>query len=145
MSQGLSIAAAPIHPQQVAVGTANTGGVDMTRFRRLMFILDVGVFGASASVDMKLQVSPDNATWSDLGGTGSAISTLAAAGGNNVVATLEMRDEQMPAGKRYARALVTVGTAATFLCTIALGGEAVDKPGSNYDNAVVQQRQVSQA
>ena len=61
MSQGLSIAGAPIHSQSLAAATpTGTGGIDMQKFRRALFILDVGTFGASATVDMKLQESPDN-------------------------------------------------------------------------------------
>ena len=142
LTQALSIAAAPVHPQSVAVGTADTGGVDMQKFRRSLLILDVGAFGASATVDMKLQESTDNSTFTDLAGTGVAITQLAAAGGNNRLATLEARAGQLSAGKRYLRARVTVGTAATTLACLALGGEAVNKPGSAQDIAAVAQRSV---
>lgn len=140
LTQALSIAAAPIHPQSVAVGTAQTGGVDMSRFRRAIFILDVGAFGASATVDMKLQQSPDNSTFTDI--AGAAITELAAAGGNNRLVSIEIRDDELAAGDRYVRALVTVGTAATILQCLALGGEAVDKPGSANDIGAVAQRLV---
>jgi hypothetical protein len=142
MSQALSLAATPVHPQSVAVGTSDTGGIDMQKFRRALFVLDVGAFGASATVDMKLQESPDNSTFTDLAGTGVAITQLLAGGGNNRLATLEARAGQLSQGKRYLRARVTVGTAATTLCCIPLGGEAVDKPGSAQDIAAVAQRSV---
>ena len=140
LTQALSIAAAPVHPQSVAVGTADTGGVDLSKFRRVLFVLDVGVFGASATVDMKLQESTDNSTFTDI--AGGAITQLAAAGGNNRLATLEIRAGQLSAGKRYVRARVTVATAATTLTCLALGGEAVDKPGTPNDVAAVAQRLV---
>ena len=66
MTQALSIAGAPVHSASVGVGTADTGGVDMQKFRRVLFVLDVGAFGASATVDMKLQESTDNSTFTDL-------------------------------------------------------------------------------
>src|ERR1700687_2295021 len=114
MSQGLSIAGNPIHAQSLAAATpTGTGGVDMQKFRRALFILDVGAFGASATVDMKLQESPDNATFTDLAVTNTSITQLVVGGGNNRLATLEARAGQLSAGKRYLRALVTVGTAAT--------------------------------
>src|SRR5947209_6510014 len=111
LSQALSVAAAPVHPQAVAAGTADTGGIDMSKFRRALFVLDVGAFGASATVDMKLQESADNSSFTDL--TGGAITQLAAAGGNNRLASIEVRAGQLSAGKRYVRARVTVGTATT--------------------------------
>jgi hypothetical protein len=143
MSQGLSIAGAPIHSVSLAAATpTGTGGIDMQKFRRALFILDVGVFGASATVDMKLQESPDNSTFTDLAGTNTSITQLAVGGGNNRLATLEARAGQLSAGKRYLRALVTVGAAATQICCIALGGEAVSKPGAANDVAAVAQRNV---
>jgi len=140
LTQALSIAAAPIHPQSVGVGNADTGGIDMAKFRRATFILDVGAFGSSATVDMKLQESTDNSSFTDLTGTGVAITQLAAAGGNNRFATLEVRAGQLT--KRYVRARIAVGTAATTLQCLALGGEAVAKPASAYDIAAVAQRVV---
>ena len=140
LTQALSIAAAPIHPASVAVGTADTGGIDMQKFRRALFVLDVGAFGAVATVDMKLQESTDNSSFTDLSGTGVSITQLVAAGGNNRLATLEVRAGQIT--KRYVRARVTVGTADTILTCLALGGEAVAKPGKAQDVAAVAQRQV---
>ncbi|MFL5245065.1 MAG: Bbp16 family capsid cement protein [Gemmataceae bacterium] len=141
MTQGLSIAGNPIHPQSLASGSpTGTGGIDMSKFRRALFILDVGAFGAGATVDMKLQESTDNATWTDLAGTGVSIAQLAVGGGNNRLATLEARAGQLT--KRYLRALVTVGTAATQVACLALGGEAVSKPGNQNDVAAVAQRSV---
>src|SRR5437588_10631757 len=101
LTQELSIAGAPVHPQSVAVGTANTGGVDMQLFRRALFVLDVGVFGASATADMKLQESADNSSFTDLAGTGVSITQLAAGARNNRLATLEVRAGQPSPGTRY--------------------------------------------
>src|SRR5262245_9129993 len=124
LTQALSIAATPVHPASVAPGTADTGGIDMQKFRRALFFLDVGVFGASATVDMKLQESIDTSAFTDLPGTGVAITQLLQAGGNNKVVTLEVRAGQLSAGRRYIRARVTVGTAATLIACLPLGGEA---------------------
>ena len=140
LTQALAIAGAPIHPQSVGVGTADTGGLDMSKFRRALFVLDVGAFGSSATVDMKLQESTDNSSFTDLAGTGVAITQLVAAGGNNRLATLEVRADQLT--KRYVRARVTVGTAATLLQCLALGGEAIAKPGNVNDLGAVAQRSV---
>ncbi|OAI46879.1 hypothetical protein AYO44_10510 [Planctomycetaceae bacterium SCGC AG-212-F19] len=140
LSQALSVAAAPVHPQSLAPGTADTGGIDMSKFRRALFVLDVGAFGASATVDCKLQESADNSSFADI--ASAAITQLVAAGGNNRLATLEIRAGQLSSGKRYVRARVTVGTAATLIQCVALGGEAVDKPGSANDVAAVAQRLV---
>jgi hypothetical protein len=138
LTQALSIAANPIHPQSVGVGTADTGGIDLSKFRRALFVLNVGAFGGSATVDFKLQESADGISYSDL--SGFAITQLAAAGGNNRLASIEVRAGQLSAGKRYVRGRVTVGTAATLLHVLPLGGEAVQKPASAHNITAVAQQ-----
>ncbi len=147
LTQALSIQG-KIDPAQQAVSTVTlSAGVDMQKFRRATFILDVGVFGASATVDMKL-VEDTNSNLStatdvaaDTSLTNVAITQLLAAGGNNRLATLEIRADQV--AKRYVGVKVTVGTAATYLSVIGLGGEAVEKPGSLNDINAVAQRLVA--
>ena len=140
MSEGLSIAAAPVHAQQAAAGTQDSGGIDMQKFERALFVVDVGAFGASATVDAKLQESADNVTFTDL--ANAAVTQLAAAGGNNRLVTLECRAGQLSSGKRYVRCRVTVGTAATYVCVLPLGGDAHQKPASAQDVTAVAQRLV---
>lgn len=140
LTQALGIAAAPVHPQSVGAGNADTGGIDLQKFRRAIFLLNVGAFGASATVDMKIQESTDNSSFTDLAGTNVAITQLLAAGGNNRLASLEVRADQVT--KRYVRARVTVGTAATTLYCLPLGGEAVQKPGNQNNIAAVAQQVV---
>lgn len=136
MSTDLAVAAAPIHPQLVAVGTADTGGVDMNTFLRALFLLDVGVFGALATVDMKLQESVDDLVYTDV--AGFSITQLLAAGGDNKVASIEVRAEQLT--KRYVRARVTVGVADTLLQVTPLGGNTNFGVADDYDNATVVQK-----
>lgn len=140
LTQALAIAAAPINPVSQGVGTVTTGGIDMRKFRRALFVLDVGVFGASATVDAKLQESTDNVTFTDLAGTNVSITQLVAAGGNNRQATLEVRAGQIT--KQYVRLSVTVGTAATLICALPLGGEAIHSPGNSANVNTVAQQQV---
>lgn len=135
LSQALSIAAAPIHPVSVSPGTTDSGGIDMSRFLRATFLLNVGAFGASATVDMKLQESADGSSYADMAVSGSSITQLVAAGGNNRLATLEVRAGQLSPGKRFVRARVVVGTAATILCCIPIGSPADYKPASQNDIA----------
>jgi hypothetical protein len=143
LTQALSVQG-HIPPQSLAAATPTktSAGVDMQKFRRALFVLDVGAFGSSATVDMKLveSTSANLSSATDVAGTGAAITQLAAAGGNNRLATLEVRAGQVT--KRYVGVEVTVGTAATLLCVVALGGEAVQSPGRLSDIAAVAQRSV---
>lgn len=140
LTEALSIQG-KIDPASQGAGSVTIGsGVDMQKFRRALFILDVGAFGASATVDMKLVESNSSnmASPTDVAGSNVAITQLVAGGGNNRLATLEIRADQVT--KRYVGVTVTVGTAATLLGVIALGGEAVHKPGKAADIAAVAQR-----
>jgi len=139
-----------IDPVSQAAGAVNSPSIDMLKFKRALFILDVGVFGASATVDAKLQVSPDNTTWTDLSAavpatfTGTNITQLLAAGGNNRQVKAEIRADQMaaittPAKARYVRLVVTVGTAATLIAVVCLGVSSEQLPGKQYDQTGVAQ------
>ena len=137
MTQGVVVAGTPIHSQSVAVGTANSGGIDMQLFRRALFVLDVGAVG-TGNATMQLQESPDNVTFINVATPGTWNTN--AIGTANQVATIEIRAGQLSAGKRYVRAQVTVATSAVQLACIPLGGEADHKPGNlKSDASVVQQ------
>lgn len=143
LTQALSIQG-KIDPVSQGAGAVTIGsGVDMSKFRRAIFVLDVGAFGASATVDMKLveSTSSNMSSPSDVVGTNVAITQLLAAGGNNRLASLEIRAGQNT--KRYVGVTVTVGTAATLIQVLALGGEAIQKPGNANNIAAVAQQQVA--
>jgi hypothetical protein len=138
MSQALSIAAAPAHGATLNNAAASSGGVDMSKFHRVLFLIDVGTLSAGASVTPKLQQSPDNASWSDFpGGAGNAITAASR------VMTIEARADELSAGCRYFRAVATETAGFNAIVTIIpLAGEAVQKPGSAQDHSSVSQRLV---
>src|SRR5205823_2641134 len=124
LSQALSIQG-QIAPVSQGAGTVQpTAGVDLTKFRRALFILNVGVMAGGSTVDMKLQESVNSnlSSATDVAGSNVSITQLLAAGGNNRLATLEIRAGQ--ATKRYMGVLVTVGSAASLIQVTCLGGEA---------------------
>ena len=130
LSQALSIAATPIVPQTLNNSTASTGnsGVDMSRFRRALFLISVGNVTGGGSLSAKLQESLDGSTnWTDI--SGSSITAITA---SNKVATIEVRADEMT--KRYVRCTLTETGSQNVVCScVALGGEAVLKPASNQD------------
>jgi hypothetical protein len=139
MSQGLSLAATPVQPQTLNNSNTSTGngGVDMQKFRRVLFIVLTGSVTSGGSLSVQLQQSADGATsWTNI--TGAALTAITA---SNKVATLEMRADQMT--NRYVRALLTETGSQNVVCAcVALGGEAVEKPGSAQDVSAVVQRLV---
>jgi hypothetical protein len=139
LTQALSI---PSNPTHAAAQTAsfNSGSVDLQKFRRALFIIDIGaVSGTSPTFDAKLQESTDNSSFSDLSGSNVSISQITTA---SHTVTLEVRAGQIT--KRYVRVAVTIGgTSPSFTCcVIPIGGEAVEKPGNANDAAQVDQRKV---
>jgi hypothetical protein len=138
LSQGLSIGAAPVHPQTLNNSNQSSGGLDMSKFRRVLFIVNIGAVTNGGSVTAKLQESSDNSSFSDVS-SGSATAVTS----SSKVITLEMRSDQLSSGKRYVRVNVaeTAGQNAVCAC-IPLGADAVQKPASANDHAVVTQRLV---
>lgn len=135
----------PIDADSIAgAGTDTTGSIDMSKCHRAIFIMSLGDMVSSSTVDMKLQESADDSTWTDVsGGSGNSITQLTEAGSDdNKVVTLEIRGDQLGTGKRYVRAHVTVGTAASELSVIALGMDPVYHPGSDHNNAAVDEQVV---
>ncbi len=140
LTQALSIAATPISPQTLNNSTASTGnsGVDMSRFKRVLFIIMVGNVTSGGSLSAKVQESLDGSTsWTDI-----ANSSITAITTSSKVATIEVRADEMT--KRYARCTLTETGSQNVVCAcVGLGGEAVLKPASNQDvSASVAQRLV---
>ena len=114
---------ATLDPASQAAGTVTTGWVDAGQFFSLMAILKAGVFGASGTVDAKLQQATDSAGTGAKDVTGKAITQLVAAGGNNRQAIINIKaaDLDVEGGFRYVRLSVTVGTAATLIDAVVWG------------------------
>src|SRR5262245_21832054 len=84
-----------IDPDAYAAGTVNGDAVDMSKFRRILFIVMAGDLGASATLNYKLQGSIDGSTgWTDL--SGKAITALTQAGSDSdKQALLEITSEEL--------------------------------------------------
>lgn len=92
--------------QSWGTGASNSSAIDALLYRRAAFHVHVGVIGASATVDYKVQDSDDGSTgWADV--TGAAITQITASDtGARVAVDCERT-------KRYLRAVLTVGVAAS--------------------------------
>jgi hypothetical protein len=120
---------ASLDPASQAASAITSAWVSVQNFHSFLGLLDVGVFGGSATVDFKLMQAKDNA------GTGSkaltnastgaakAITQLLAAGGNNRLAAINARSSDLDAtnGYNYIAMVLTVGTAATLVGAVLLG------------------------
>ena len=132
---------ATIDPISQGVGTVTTGWISVLHFERFQAMVDVGVFGASATVDAKLQQATTSGGANAKDITGKAIAQLLAAGGNNRQALINLRVQELDInnGFNYFRLSITVGTAATLIVANVLGGVVTEGLASTYNQAGVAQ------
>jgi|SRR5581483_6518483 len=100
-----------LSPASQASGAVNSAAVDMQGWDGVSFVAMIGVAGAT--VDMKLQESDDNSTFTDV--TNGAITQVAAATVNKA----EVLEIYRPT-KRYVRVVLTDGSTGNFVAIMAL-------------------------
>ena len=132
---------ATIDPISQGIGTAVSGWISAANFERFQAMIDVGVFGAAATVDAKLQQATSAAGAGAKDITGKAITQLLAAGGNNRQALINLRGPEMDManGFNYFQLSVTVAAAATLIAANVIGGVAKNMPASALNQAGVAQ------
>ena len=121
-----------VDPQVINNANKTTGSLDMSKFRRAFFIAAVGVVTGGGSLTFQLveSVNANLSSPSNLAGNNTSQSSYTTA---NSIVTFEVRAGQM--SKRYLGLKVTeTGSQNVNVCLIALGGEAIEKPG-NANNA----------
>ena len=112
----------------------NSTGIDMSKFKRILYIIQNLGLGAAGTIDGRLQSAANanfNANVHNI--TNSNLTQITA---NNVLATIEVRADQVQQqnpGDRYVRLQLTGGGNALNFVAIGLGGEAEQKPASQYD------------
>jgi len=125
----------------VSQGTGTTTpmtDIDGSKYRRLLFILQIGSVGAAGTVDAKLRESKTaGGAYQDV--SGAAITQVTA---SNKIVTIEIRPEQLDAGYQFVQLSLTIGANAVLVGGVCLGGEAVEKPAKANDIASVTQRLV---
>jgi hypothetical protein len=139
VSEALALLAT-INPVSQGAGTAVSGWVSMADMARLLAVVNVGVFGASATVDAKLQQATSAAGAGAKDVTSKAITQLVAAGGNNRQALINLRAGELDVagGFIFVQLSITVATAAT-LVSGSLLGLAKYEPASALNPASVAQ------
>jgi hypothetical protein len=127
-----------ILPTNAAAASYNSvNGVDMSRFKRALWVIQTGLFTANATLDARLQSSP-NANFNVVHNIAGTNLTQVVNTTPNVALKMEVRAEyvqQQNSGDRYVRLNTTVGTAAVNYGALGFGGEAEQRPGAaNYEN-----------
>jgi len=145
LTQGLSVADV-LNYQTVNNASVVSAGLDMSKFRRCLFIIIAPSLGAAGTLDGRLQsaAASNFATPHNISSTNLTQILTASTPGNNAIATIEIRDDQVTAGDRYVRLQLTGGGNAITVAAVGLGGEGDTKPANLNDlnNTYLSQRVV---
>ena len=111
-----------IEPAAHAIGTINGAGFDGAGYEEALIMLDVGALGIGATVDVKIQSSPDNVTFTDIPGAVFSQKTDGVDDLKLFVARINLSE----APARYLRAVGVVAVAsADFAASMVLGSAKV--------------------
>lgn len=138
LSEALAFLGA-INPSSQAAGAATSGWISVANAKRILAVIQVGTFGAAATVDAKLQQAKDLAGTGAKDIAGKAIVQLLAAGGNNVQALIDLNADELDVNNGFSavQLSITVGTAATQTAGFVIGGDARYNPASSFNAASV--------
>lgn len=140
LSESLAVLAV-IPPSQQAVGVVFSPWLSLNETDRILAIIQVGIFGANATVDASIAQAQDaKGTNAKQIGAGKAIALMAAAG-NDVQATIDVgsTDLDVANGYGFVQLGVSVGVAATETAAVVLGGSSRYEPANSFNNASVVQ------
>lgn len=139
MSQRMAVLGT-IDPQDYAANTSTTtvtsDVIDMSVFRRVMFILSVGTLGTACTVDMTVNKGTATATVTT---SHTAITQLTTADDNKQVIVEVTAEKVEP--NRYVNAVVTAANGGAGdnegFSLVVLGGDCRHGPAVNYDLSTV--------
>lgn len=103
--------------RSAVIGTVNGTGIDADEHGRLLFEVYIDASINTATIDVKIQESPDNSTWTDL--SGAAITQIVDSGGDAAgkFAYIDVKSDNLTVNAsdrkpmRYVRSVITNGTA----------------------------------
>jgi hypothetical protein len=133
-----------IQPSNTAASTVNSSGIDLSKNRRVLYVLEVGAMGASSTVNAILQSSASSTFASGVHNLTGGTVNLTTSNANQVITfeTTEEAVQNQNAGDKYVRLQVIVGTAASNIAVVGLGAEANHKPASNQNNTTTVSQQL---
>ena len=129
-----------VDPQVINNTSKTAGGIDMSKFKRALFIVNVGAVTGGGSLNFQLVEDTQSSLATATNLAGNNVSQTGFTTANKLV-TFEVRADQMT--KRYLGLKVTeTGVQNVNVCVIGFGGEAVLKPGSANNAASVNSQNV---
>lgn len=132
----IAIVGGGIDPDNYSAATYTTGAIDASLFDEIVFIVQAGDLGASATIDFAVQES-STTTSGDFGAMSPAFAiaqlTQTPANDSNKQVWVRVKTSQLSAGKRYVRGSMVVGSAAVDAGVIALGINPRNGPATDFD------------
>lgn len=137
LSEKLAVVAS-IDPDAYGTGAYTSDWVDLSKFRRVLFLILAGTLGSSATLDAKLQEATDGSGSGNQDISGKAITQLTEAGtDSDKQAVLEVQDDELSAGFTHVALVLTVGTATSDAGAVGIAGVPRYHPASDNDLASV--------
>ena len=139
LSERLAVVAT-VDPDVLTAAAHTTDEIDMQKWERVLFIIQAGTLGSSATLDFVVNGgASSNAGSHSTAITGTAITQLTQAGSDSDKQVLvEVSAEQVASqGLRYIEGVATVGTASSDGAIIVLGLHKDYSTAADYDLATV--------
>lgn len=132
---------ATLDPASVAAGTVVTAFVSAANFHSFSALIQTGVLGAAATLDVKFRQAQDAAGTGAKDITGKAIAQILKAAGDNKQASIEIRSDDLDGnnGFSYIGLSATVGVAASIFGAQLVGSNGRYLPASAFNQAAVVQ------
>ena len=139
VTQSMTVAAAGIRSQSVAASTVLTSAVNLQKFRKVLFLIDIGTLGASATIDFKVQAAKTSGgTYADVAST--SITQVTASNKTEIVeVSADHVQNTMGNGYQYLKGSLTVGTAASQASVTVLGVIGDHEPTSDNKDSSLDQ------
>lgn len=129
MTEKISIPAASLPPANRTAANYTVGPIEAKEFRRLMAHVNAGVIGGGNIVAFFQESAENNANFANI--TGGGTLTISA---SNKESTLEIRSDQLGAGKKYVQLVLTLNTGPANCAAAVFGGDAHYSPASDFDD-----------
>ncbi len=110
-----------VNPSSQAPGAVSTGWVSAADYHRFLAVLQLGVLGASGTVDAKIQQATDGAGTGAKDVTGKAITQITATNNQQKLIDVQADDLDVSGGFNYIRLTVTTAVAASLTSVVLLG------------------------
>lgn len=141
VTQAMTIAADGIHSASQSASEKLTSAADITKFRKVVFLIDSGTLGASGTLDFVVKWSATSGgTYAAV--TGTAVTQMVVATDNNKYVQVEVAADKLatfaPTAK-FVKGSLTPGTAASNSNVTVLGFLSGHEPTSNKADAALKQ------